>query len=118
MFFWLSRSHESCVYGECSDAREYSTPLAHLRTLYERLESPLRWISSSKGNRMPIRVFHAALVVSGMELPVEEVECLLANQIYKGFMKGYISHEKQTVVLSKVNPFPKLTERASPFAAM
>jgi len=76
------------------------------------------WISSSKGNRMPIRVFHAALVVSGMELTVEEVECLLANQIYKGFIKGYISHEKQTVVLSNVNAFPKLTERANPFATL
>ena len=77
-----------------------------------------RWISSSKGNRMPIRVFHAALAISGMELPVEEVECLLANQIYKGFMKGYISHEKQMVVLSNVNAFPKLSERANPFAIL
>ncbi|KAF9782252.1 hypothetical protein BJ322DRAFT_1075075 [Thelephora terrestris] len=76
------------------------------------------WISSSKGNRMPIRVFHAALAVSGVELPVEEVECLLANQIYKGFMKGYISHEKQMVVLSNVKAFPKLTERANPFATL
>lgn len=67
---------------------------------------------------MPIRVFHAALAVSGVELPVEEVECLLANQIYKGFMKGYISHEKQMVVLSNVNAFPKLTERANPFATL
>ena len=98
----------------CSDARKCATHSA----MFGHSESPFRWMASSKGNRMPVRVFHAALVVSGVELPVEEVECLLANQIYKGFMKGYISHEKQTVVLSNVNAFPKLTERGSPFAVL
>ncbi|KAI5302271.1 COP9 signalosome (CSN) subunit [Ascosphaera atra] len=35
--------------------------------------------------------------------PVEmdEVECFLANLIYKNLMKGYISRERSMVVLSK-----------------
>ena len=47
---------------------------------------------------------------------MEEAECLVANMIYKGFMKGYISHEKQTVVLSATNAFPRLADRPSPYA--
>lgn len=36
----------------------------------------------------------------------EEVECLLANAINEGLIKGYISHERKVLVLSKKNPFP------------
>ena len=36
----------------------------------------------------------------------DEVECILANLIYKGLVRGYISHEKATLVLSKKEPFP------------
>jgi hypothetical protein len=62
-------------------------------------------------------LFHTALLISGeAEMPVEEAECLVANMIYKGYMRGYISHEKQMVVLAAKNAFPRLKERASPFA--
>ena len=30
----------------------------------------------------------------------------------KGYMKGYISHEKSMVVLAKTNPFPNLNSIA------
>ena len=36
----------------------------------------------------------------------EEMECLLANAINEGLIKGYISHERKVLVLSKKNPFP------------
>lgn len=61
-------------------------------------------------------LFHSALNISGMEASPEEAECLVANMIYKGYMKGYISHEKQMVVLSNMNAFPRLVERQTPFA--
>eukprot|EP00588_Corethron_pennatum_P010538 CAMPEP_0194271132 /NCGR_PEP_ID=MMETSP0169-20130528/4999_1 /TAXON_ID=218684 /ORGANISM="Corethron pennatum, Strain L29A3" /LENGTH=456 /DNA_ID=CAMNT_0039013417 /DNA_START=101 /DNA_END=1471 /DNA_ORIENTATION=+ len=43
-----------------------------------------------------------------LEVPVDldEVECILANLIYRGFVKGYISHSKRILVLSKKDPFP------------
>ncbi|POY70566.1 hypothetical protein BMF94_6481 [Rhodotorula taiwanensis] len=44
--------------------------------------------------------------VGGQLLDGEEMECLLANMIFKGLMKGYISHSHQLVVLSKDKPFP------------
>lgn len=37
---------------------------------------------------------------------------IMEEQILTGdqdYMKGYISHERQTVVLAKTNPFPPLT---------
>ena len=36
----------------------------------------------------------------------DEVECALANMIYKGLVKGYISRERAMVVLSKAGAFP------------
>ena len=62
-------------------------------------------------------MFHAALLIAGTEdMASEEAECLVANMIYKGFMRGYISHEKQMVVLAKTDAFPRLVDRPSPFA--
>ena len=55
------------------------------------------------------------MVISGVGVAVEEAECLVANMIYKGYMKGYISHEKQMVVLSNLNAFPRLVDRSAPF---
>ena len=71
---------------------------------------------SGKATRISIADFHAALKLSGMDVPVEEAECLVANMIYKGFMRGYISHEKQMVVLAANNAFPRVVDRPSPYA--
>lgn len=35
------------------------------------------------------------------ELDLDEIECLLANLIGNGMIKGYISHEQRVLVLSK-----------------
>lgn len=35
-----------------------------------------------------------------------DTECVLANLIDRGLIKGYLSHEKQMVVLSAKDPFP------------
>ncbi|KAH9844364.1 uncharacterized protein C8Q71DRAFT_696573 [Rhodofomes roseus] len=76
------------------------------------------WIASSKGTRIPVAMFHSSLQIVGMDVSLEEAECFVANQVYKGFMKGYISHEKQMVVLSAVNAFPRLADRPSPYALL
>ncbi|KAJ4472841.1 hypothetical protein C8J55DRAFT_519790 [Lentinula edodes] len=82
-----------------------------LRGLFRRV-----WVASDKNSRIPVSVFHCSLRISGMDVDQEEAECLVANMIYKGFMRGYISHEKQMVVLAMTNAFPKLVDRPSPFA--
>lgn len=63
-------------------------------------------------------MFHAALTIAVEDMPEEEAECLVANMIYKGFMRGYISHEKQMVVLAKTDAFPRLADRPAPFALL
>ncbi|KAI0921182.1 hypothetical protein AcW1_004759 [Taiwanofungus camphoratus] len=74
------------------------------------------WVASQKGTRIPISMFHSALQIAGMDVPQEEAECYVANMIYKGLMRGYISHEKQMVVVANTNAFPRLADRASPYA--
>ncbi|KAJ2992753.1 hypothetical protein NUW58_g2063 [Xylaria curta] len=57
--------------------------------------------------RIPITEFTAAVQMSsGETIDTDEVECLMANMIYKNLMKGYIAHERGTVVLSKSGAFP------------
>jgi nuclear mRNA export protein PCID2/THP1 len=44
----------------------------------------------------------------GVEMDLDECECVLANLIYRKYVKGYISHKARTLVLSKQQPFPPL----------
>jgi hypothetical protein len=42
----------------------------------------------------------------GLPIDLDEVECILANLIYRGYIRGYLSHTKRVLVLSKRDPFP------------
>lgn len=39
----------------------------------------------------------------------DEAECLLANLILEGKVKGYISYQHDTLVVSKLTPFPTIS---------
>lgn len=84
-----------------------------IRSLFRKV-----WAVLGKATRISISDFHTALKLSGTDVPVEEAECLVANMIYKGLMRGYISHEKQTVVVANTNAFPRVAERPSPYAIL
>ena len=43
-------------------------------------------------------------------MDVDEIECVLANLIYSGYLKGYISHQHGKLVVSKGVAFPPLSE--------
>ncbi|PPQ70706.1 hypothetical protein CVT26_014630 [Gymnopilus dilepis] len=101
---WESRLLELNLWLSLEKAREIC-----IRSLFRRM-----WVATGKGTRIPISMFHTALKVSGMDVPEEEAECLVANMIYKNFMRGYISHEKQMVVLAQMNAFPRAADRPSP----
>ncbi|KAF2721356.1 hypothetical protein K431DRAFT_312639 [Polychaeton citri CBS 116435] len=67
-------------------------------------------VPRERRSRVPIAEFAAALAISGAEvkdmdgnLDMDEVECMAANLIYKGLMKGYIARERGIVVLSRKN---------------
>ncbi|KAG9062806.1 COP9 signalosome (CSN) subunit [Linnemannia hyalina] len=61
-----------------------------------------------KTNKLNIDQFQKALAFVGVNVDDEEVECMLANMIYKGYIRGYLSHEKKVLVLSQKDPFPSL----------
>merc|ERR1711976_63482 len=62
-----------------------------------------------KPNIIPINFLKQILRISGYSILNDELECIIANLIWKGTIKGYIAHEK-ALVLSKDNPFPILID--------
>ena len=65
------------------------------------------------GTRIPIEVFQTAFRVSQDPLDREETECYVANMIYRGWIKGYISRERAMVVLSAKEGFPMISGSVS-----
>ena len=59
-------------------------------------------------SRISIEEFHRALLFVGVKVDLLETEWLVASQIAKGYLRGYISHSHMMAVLSAQNPFPKL----------
>uniref|UniRef100_A0A7S2YCU8 PCI domain-containing protein n=1 Tax=Entomoneis paludosa TaxID=265537 RepID=A0A7S2YCU8_9STRA len=55
-----------------------------------------------------IALGHVANSFKGLGVPIDldEIECILANLIYRGYVRGYLSHTKRVLVLSKRDPFP------------
>lgn len=49
------------------------------------------------------QLFQEALKSEGESVDLDEVECILANLIYRGLVKGYLSHSHRKIVLMKGN---------------
>jgi hypothetical protein len=119
---WETRLLELNLWLSLEKARDLC-----LRSLFRRMSVLLnfqlylltracRWVATGKGTRIPIAMFHSALAISSIEVSEEEAECLVANMIYRNFIRGYISHEKRMVVLASTNTFPRVADRPSPLA--
>jgi hypothetical protein len=66
-----------------------------------------------KTHQIPIDNFVSALIFcDNKDITPEEVHCILANLIYEGKIRGYISLQHQKLVISKQNPFPPLASSA------
>jgi len=94
------------------------------------------WTASGKKTRLPISSIMVALKITGgfaslAEIDpgatdqeassdtkeedreknmLDEAECITAAMIFRGFVRGYISHEKRMVVLAAKDPFPSGAE--------
>lgn len=80
------------------------------------------YLLQDKATRIPTPLFCAALKFSAggtaegaaeedeNSWSQEQIECILAQLIYTGQMKGYVSRDRQTVVLSNKDAFPKVHE--------
>lgn len=74
------------------------------RNLFRRV-----YIAESS-HQIDIANFQAALQIMGHDdVDAAETQCIVANLIYDGKIKGYISYQHQKVVVSKQNAFPPLT---------
>ncbi|KAI8616173.1 hypothetical protein BC830DRAFT_1063678 [Chytriomyces sp. MP71] len=63
-----------------------------------------------KTTRLELRDVLTAVHVAGCtDVDMDEIECMVANLIDKGFVKGYISHERLMLVLSPKDAFPALS---------
>ena len=41
-------------------------------------------------------------------MDMDDLECLVANLIYKGWIKGYVLHDKKLLILKKTEAFPEI----------
>ncbi|WZN66280.1 enhanced ethylene response protein 5 [Chloropicon roscoffensis] len=83
------------------------------QAVYRRLLKKVKLIHQAmrpeKAVQVPLRLYAAALTWQGYECTLDEVECICANQIYRGHVKGYVSHKSGILVLSKKEPFPPMS---------
>lgn len=65
---------------------------------------------AENSHQIDIASFQAALQIMGHDdVDADETQCIVANLIYDGKIKGYISYQHQKVVVSKQSAFPPLT---------
>ncbi|RHY23833.1 hypothetical protein DYB32_009051 [Aphanomyces invadans] len=69
------------------------------------------YVIRTKKNQLKLVDFQTAVdFADSAELDMDALESLVANLIFKGYVKGYISHKLKILVLSKSNPFPPITD--------
>ncbi|KDO19762.1 hypothetical protein SPRG_15096 [Saprolegnia parasitica CBS 223.65] len=77
-----------------------------MRNLFKKV-----YLVRDKHNHVKLRDLQNAIAYLNMsEIDMDALECLLANLIFKNYIKGYISHRLKVLVLSKVTPFPPITD--------
>ena len=82
---------------------------AVLRRLLKRVLLIHAELRPEKRAQLPLALYQAALGAQGEAMDLDEVECVVANMIYRKYVKGYISHKSRVLVVSKSDPFPALT---------
>lgn len=60
-------------------------------------------------HQLDLQHFLIALQFAGEnDITMDETHCIVANLIFEGRIKGYISQQHNKLVVSKQNPFPAL----------
>jgi len=75
------------------------TKILVYRSLFKKIASVV------KDTKIPLDKFVRAFAFLGVEMEKAEVECVLANLIYSGYIRGYISHAHSTLVVAATTPF-------------
>uniref|UniRef100_A0A7S0JEN6 PCI domain-containing protein n=1 Tax=Calcidiscus leptoporus TaxID=127549 RepID=A0A7S0JEN6_9EUKA len=80
------------------------------RNFFRRVHMLTEERDGAKTTKLSISKFRACLSATGVEMDSDEIECLLANLVYSGYIKGYISHQHGKLVVSKGNAFPPVRD--------
>ncbi|CAN4084776.1 unnamed protein product [Withania somnifera] len=84
--------------------------------VYQRLLKKIYIIQKqkdqNKAHQIKLDLIVRALKWLEIDMDVDEVECIMSILIYKNLVKGYFAHKSKVVVLSKQDPFPRLTGKA------
>ncbi|EOD20428.1 hypothetical protein EMIHUDRAFT_463862 [Emiliania huxleyi CCMP1516] len=101
-----------CLGGVSEVSRHGSYLLVERSKLivYRNFFRRVALLHPDKSTKLDIKRFQACLKATNTEMEVDEIECILANLIYCGYIKGYISHAHGKLVVSKGAPFPPLRE--------
>ncbi|GBG67103.1 hypothetical protein CBR_g78884 [Chara braunii] len=86
------------------------------RQIIKRIYLIQKQRDADKAHLLKLDVIHKAFKWLSVDIDFEEVECIMSTLIYKGYVKGYISHKNKVVVLkkepaggtSKDGPFPAI----------
>ncbi|EKX47317.1 hypothetical protein GUITHDRAFT_137501 [Guillardia theta CCMP2712] len=73
--------------------------------VYRNLFKKAYHVVKPANNQIKLDVLVCAVKAAGAEADPQQVECMLANLIHQGMVKGYIAHKQQVVVLKKDDPF-------------
>ncbi|PRP77946.1 PCI domain containing 2 [Planoprotostelium fungivorum] len=61
-----------------------------------------------KDTKIPLSKIKRLLTSLGIEMDIGEIECVLANLIFSGYIRGYVSHFHSTLVVAGSGPFPPI----------
>jgi len=83
--------------------------LAAYRRLFKKVALVHAAINPSKASQVHLGLFSAALELQGITKDEIELQCLVANLIYRKYIKGYIALKQKVLVLAKTDAFPPLS---------
>ncbi|KAI8083291.1 uncharacterized protein B0P05DRAFT_536811 [Gilbertella persicaria] len=73
----------------------------------------IRNMYTQLGSTVPIihfdHILAAIQFATQSDYALEDIECMLVSLVSQGYMRGYLQHQKQRIVLSKVNAFPPIS---------
>ncbi|KAJ4747623.1 PCI domain-containing 2 [Rhynchospora pubera] len=81
--------------------------------VYQRLVKKIYIIQKQKdpdkAHQIKLDLIIKAFKWLGIDMDIDEGECIVTMLIYKNLVKGYFAHKSKVCVLSKNDPFPKLS---------
>ncbi|GIL81754.1 hypothetical protein Vretimale_1374 [Volvox reticuliferus] len=93
--------------------------LVVVRRLFRKVALVHAQLNPAKAHQVPLALLEAALQLQGIEKDPLELQCLMANLIFRKYIKGYLAYKSRVVVLAKTDAFPVLSavQLADPLAA-